>query len=105
VTDRLPHPNVNTHGDGHGDLLLDRILTELEGLRDDIAARFPLPADPVEESPEPDAKPEGGVPVEIREPATVSPDDSAVRPVTVKEPAKKTTPRKRAAKPSPDKES
>lgn len=102
MTAREPHPSVHTHGDGHGDLLLDRILTELEGLRDDIAARFPLPADPVEDGPATDVG--GGEPVEIREPAVTPPADDTVQPVAIKEPAKKSTPRTRAAKPAASKE-
>jgi hypothetical protein len=73
TTDRTPHPSVHTHGDNVAHHLLDRLLTEVEGLRDDFAAAFAKPAAEPELSP--------SVAIDITEPA-VTP----------------TGPRKRAAK-------
>jgi hypothetical protein len=75
VPDRLPHPHPGTHGDGYADAILDRMLTELEGIRDefvaelralraDYTARTAAPADSTVD--EPAAWP---APIDITEPA------------------------------------
>jgi hypothetical protein len=110
VPDRDPHPRAHTHGDEYEKDILDRVLTEVEGMRDDFVAELrglradlvamispPLPPsgpapDPVPDEPAgDDGSPAGPVAIDITEPA--------VTPAT---------PRKRAAKaaaPQPSKES
>lgn len=78
MTDRKPHPSAHTHGDDFAHDLLDRVLTEVEGMRDefideirglrsDLAAARPKP---VELEIEPGPAPAEPVAVDITEPAT-----------------------------------
>lgn len=89
MPDRAPHPRAHTHGDEFEKDILDRMLTEMEGIHDVLARAFPAPVEPDPE-PEPveapEPEPEGG-PIDITEPATTPPRTRAAK--STKPPATK----------------
>src|SRR2546423_1764338 len=90
MPDRDPHPRAHTHGDDYEKDILDRLLTEVEGLRDETLAELKgLRADFAAAFPKVDAslslKPEPDVPVEV----------------AITEPAAPVSARKRSARTAP----